>query len=147
MNRRLRIVAEALTWEGTPYHHQACVKGVGVDCAMLLVGIARACGLIAPQWAPQPYSPEWHYHQVAEVLESTILALGGVRYRCLHQRQPGDIVTFRLGVQQPMSHAGVILPEGQILHALAGRSVVRHALRGRWHHALAAAYAFPGSCL
>ena len=32
---RARIVAEAMTWLGTPYHHRGKLKGIGVDCAQL----------------------------------------------------------------------------------------------------------------
>ena len=30
---RERVVAEALSWLGTPYAHRQRLKGVGVDCA------------------------------------------------------------------------------------------------------------------
>ena len=39
------IVAEALTWEGTPFHHQESVKGVGCDCKGLIYGIAKTFDL------------------------------------------------------------------------------------------------------
>lgn len=29
--KNIEAVAEALTWLGTPYHHQGRVKGVGVE--------------------------------------------------------------------------------------------------------------------
>ncbi len=45
---RERIVVEARTWLGTPFHHQGRAKGVGVDCAGVAVGVAKACGL---EWA------------------------------------------------------------------------------------------------
>ena len=31
------LVAEALTWLGTPYHHAGRVKGGGTDCGMLIL--------------------------------------------------------------------------------------------------------------
>ncbi|MDO6044547.1 hypothetical protein Q4P48_08410 [Neisseria gonorrhoeae] len=43
---RARIVEEARSWLGTPYHHHAMVKGAGVDCAMLLVAVYGAVGLL-----------------------------------------------------------------------------------------------------
>lgn len=39
------IYAAAKTWIGTPFHHQGRVKGVGVDCLGLLVGVARELDL------------------------------------------------------------------------------------------------------
>lgn len=38
------IVAEARTWVGTRYHHQAMKKRVGVDCVGLIVGVGKALG-------------------------------------------------------------------------------------------------------
>ncbi|MBN9249774.1 MAG: hypothetical protein J0I86_04210, partial [Mesorhizobium sp.] len=36
------IVAEALSWLGTPYRHQASSKGVGCDCLGLIRGVWRS---------------------------------------------------------------------------------------------------------
>ena len=44
--QRAAVVAAARSWIGTPYHHAADVKGVGVDCAMLLVRVYSDLGLI-----------------------------------------------------------------------------------------------------
>ena len=38
---REQIVTTARSWLGTPYQHQARCKGVGVDCAGLIVGVAK----------------------------------------------------------------------------------------------------------
>ena len=38
---RQMVVAEARSYLGTPFHDQARVKGVGIDCLGLLVGIAK----------------------------------------------------------------------------------------------------------
>jgi cell wall-associated NlpC family hydrolase len=38
---RTHIVALAREWLGTPYHHQASLKGVGTDCVGLVRGIWR----------------------------------------------------------------------------------------------------------
>ena len=73
---RAQICAEALTWLGTPFHHLACVKHVGVDCAMLLYGVGRAVGLVSAMWSPPIYSPEWHLHRTEPLLEQTIVGFG-----------------------------------------------------------------------
>ena len=41
------VVKEAYSWIGTPYHHQAMIKGVGVDCALILLAVFREAGLIS----------------------------------------------------------------------------------------------------
>lgn len=45
MTTRAQIVAEARTWIGTPYQHQASLKGVGCDCIGLIIGVARVLGI------------------------------------------------------------------------------------------------------
>lgn len=43
---RTDVVTAARTWIDTPFHHQARLKGVGVDCVGLVIGVARELGLI-----------------------------------------------------------------------------------------------------
>lgn len=37
-----KIVKEARSWVGTPYHHQAATKRYGVDCVGLIVGVGKS---------------------------------------------------------------------------------------------------------
>jgi hypothetical protein len=39
MDIRSQIVEEAKSWVGTPFVHEACVKGVGVDCCTILSSV------------------------------------------------------------------------------------------------------------
>lgn len=48
MPSHLDVIAEARSWIGTPYHHQQCAKGHGVDCARLVEGVGVALGLMPP---------------------------------------------------------------------------------------------------
>ena len=52
------IVAEARAWIGTPYRHQASLKGVGCDCLGLLRGVWRAVVGGEPE-GPPPNSADW----------------------------------------------------------------------------------------
>ena len=52
------IVAAARGWIGTPYLHQASVKGAGCDCLGLLRGVWRELAGEEPEAAP-PYSQDW----------------------------------------------------------------------------------------
>ncbi|MGH7053678.1 MAG: hypothetical protein ACREFA_07660, partial [Stellaceae bacterium] len=40
------VVAEAESWIGTPFHHEAAVRGAGVDCLNLLAEVYCAAGFI-----------------------------------------------------------------------------------------------------
>ena len=44
--RRTAVINEARQWLGTPYHHQASLKGVGCDCIGLIKGVGDAFGLM-----------------------------------------------------------------------------------------------------
>lgn len=129
--KRDEVVREAKSWLGTPYHHQAFVKGAGVDCGFLLICIYHACGLI--DWIdPRPYPHDWHLHRSAEMY------LGWVeRYAMKVDRAPkaGDIVLFKFG--RCISHGGIMLNDHDIIHAYIGLGVVigdinKEPLRGRY---------------
>jgi NlpC/P60 family putative phage cell wall peptidase len=146
-NQPGRICDLALSWVGTPYHHYACVKGVGVDCAMLLVGIAREAGIVAHDWSPDWYAQHWHLHQTTE-LYATMLGAQGATRKTLEAACPGDILLFRWLPQQPASHAAILLPADTIVHARAARNprhaIVRHEpLSAAYQSRLAAVYAWP----
>ena len=80
------IVAEARTWLGTPFQHQARLKGVGVDCAGVPVGIARALKL--PYADAQGYSRIPSQGQFRGVLAACLDVID------LADVQPGDLMSF-----------------------------------------------------
>ena len=47
MPSRDDIVAEARTWLGTPWQHQGRLKGVGTDCAGVVLGVGVAVGAVS----------------------------------------------------------------------------------------------------
>ena len=114
MSNRTDILAEARTWIGTPYHHQACAKGVGVDCGMLIVGVGVALGLM-PMLPPELRT----YGRLPnpEKMRSTIMQfmdpVDGIP-------QPGDALYMGWRVGMPM-HMGILtdLHGRGILHSLA----------------------------
>lgn len=114
--QRAAVVAEAMTWLRTPYHHQASIKGAGVDCAMILVEVYHACGLI-PKIDPRPYPPDWHFHRDEERY------LGWIEQHA-HEVEiphPGDIALYKFG--RCVSHAAIIINWPTIIHAYKGEGV------------------------
>lgn len=115
---RLEIVREALSWIGTPYHHAAGIKGVGADCVWLLIRVFQSCGLLETNFDAGDYPRDWHLHRSQE------LYLAGIKANCLPAAEPwgvGDILTYRFG--RCVSHGGIYIGAGKIVHALAGREV------------------------
>lgn len=56
MITRTDIVTCARGWLGTPFHHAMHVKGLGVDCIGLLLGIAKELNLFPASFSLPPYS-------------------------------------------------------------------------------------------
>jgi cell wall-associated NlpC family hydrolase len=55
---RADVIAEARTWLDTPYLHQHRAKGHGVDCAGLVIGVARELGIVARDFDVNGYPRE-----------------------------------------------------------------------------------------
>ena len=117
MNIRERIVAAALDWNGTPFHHQGRVKGAGVDCLQLLVAVYSEVGLL-PAVDTGHYPWDWHYHR-SEERYLTAVASHAAR---VDIPQPGDLALFRFG--RCVSHAAIVLDWPRCIHAYFGQGVV-----------------------
>lgn len=112
---RTAIVAEARSWVGTPYHHHGRVKGVGVDCAQILLAVyADALGL-APSFDVGQYSTQWHLHRSEEIYLEWLSRAGA---RQVDEPQPGDIAMFQFG--RTFSHSAIHTGDGLVVHAYAG---------------------------
>lgn len=115
---RARIVAEAMSWLGTPFHTGAQVKGAGVDCANLLSGVYQAVGLI-PKGMPLPsYSASWFLHQA----DNRFLDELEKYAHCVPSPEPGDVAMFRFG--RAVSHGGIIVSWPTIIHARGDSNVL-----------------------
>ncbi|MDE3132294.1 MAG: C40 family peptidase, partial [Acidobacteriota bacterium] len=117
---RARVVAEALSWLGTPYHHRARLKGVGVDCAQLPIAVFADAGLIEA-FDTGDYPADWHLHRDEERYAGFVLRYAdGIAQ---DEAQPGDLVLFRYG--RAFSHGAILTAPGQVVHAVRkDRSVV-----------------------
>ena len=53
---KTRVVTVARSWIGTPFHHLARVRGAGVDCIGLVIGVARELALVPADFDVQGYA-------------------------------------------------------------------------------------------
>ena len=135
-----RIVAEALTWVGTPYRHQGRVRGVGCDCLGLLLGIWLDVYGCLPE-APGAYAPDWAEAGGAErFLEA---ARRYCREKTVTDMAAGDLLLFRWRDNLPAKHAGILVAPGRFVHAYQGASVVASALVPQWRRRIAGVFSFP----
>ncbi|MCA3561488.1 MAG: C40 family peptidase [Aestuariivirga sp.] len=136
-----RIVAAARGWIGTPYLHQASLKGVGTDCLGLVRGVWREVVGEEPE-TPPPYQPGW-----AEMGGGEAMAEAARRHLteipCTDYRS-GDVLLFRWRPRLPAKHCGIAAPGGAMVHAQEGAAVAEVALSAWWLRRLAFAFRFPG---
>jgi cell wall-associated NlpC family hydrolase len=107
---REKIVAEVKTWLHTKWHHEARLKGVGVDCGMLLIEVYANCGLIE-HLTPPHYPPDFMMHRSEEWFMQTIMAHAFEVFDSM----PGDAILYRHG--RIYSHGGIVVKWPQIIHA------------------------------
>lgn len=138
---RADVVAEARSWISTPWVHQQRTKGVAVDCAGLVIGVARALGLVDPDFDINGYTraPDGTLlRRCAEVMQPVQQ----------HAMQPGDVLVIatdsepaHMGILGNYRHGGLSL-----IHAAQGgkNRVVEHRLMFASNLRFVAAYALPG---
>lgn len=119
MITREAIVAEALSWCSTPWHHEAHIKGVGVDCAQLLRIVLNNCGAnIRPT---DHYPRDWHLHREQERFMLFVLE------HCVEIDEedllPGDMILWRFG--RCFSHGGFFIGGTRIVHAIVRERITR----------------------
>ncbi len=140
MIAREQIVAAARAWVGTPYHHQASVKGAGCDCLGLIRGVWRELLGAEPEAMPA-YTRDWGDVTGAEPLlaaaRRNLIAIDAA------STLAGDVLVFRMraGVAK---HAGILASAETFIHAVEDEGVAEIGLTRWWRRRLAAAFAFPG---
>ena len=134
------LVAEARSWIGTPYRHQACTKGAGADCLGLVRGIWRALHGEEPE-KPAAYSPNW-----AEECGEETLRDAARRHLIEIDKavvEAGDIVLIRIKERAPAKHAAVMSGPATIIHAYDRHAVAECSLPDAWRRRIAYAFRFP----
>lgn len=115
---RKAVVAEAMTWLGTPYHNCGRIKGAGVDCGMILAEIYERAGVL-PHVEIEPYPFDWHLHRSEEKYLNTISQYA---HPIQGPPQPGDIALYKFG--RCVSHGAIVIQWPQVLHAYVHLGVV-----------------------
>ncbi len=141
MVRRAEIVRAARAWIGTPYHHQASVRGVGADCLGLLRGVWRDLYGTEAE-VPPAYTRDW-----AEADGREALMAGAARHLTRVTKtdmRRGDVVLFRLRDGLPAKHVGVLATPATFIHAVEGAPACEVVMQGWWRRRIAAVFAFPG---
>lgn len=126
---RAAIVAEALTWMGTPFHDRAGVKAAGVDCLHFIVRVYAAVGVIQ-DFDPPVYSAQWFQHR-DEPLFLDGLAMYAHRVEIA---EPGDIAMFNFG--RHAAHGAIVIDHYTMIHAYKPAGEVLREPRAAHDHRL-----------
>lgn len=121
--QRGRVVAEALSFQGTLFHHRGRCKirrdmegkvldRGGVDCAQFPYLVYHACGLV-PFMELQDYPADWFLHHDEERYLATVLEYAHE----VPNPRPGDMAVWRIG--RCYAHGAIIIDPGwpSIVHA------------------------------
>lgn len=137
-------MAAARGWTGTPYRHQASVKGAGCDCLGLLRGVWREVVGPEPE-TPPAYTADWAEAPGGAAAEAMAEAarrhMNEIR---LAEAREGDAVLFRMRANGPAKHAAILAGKDRMIHAWSGRAVVETSLGRWWRARMAFAFRFPG---
>lgn len=140
MTTRAAIVREAREWIDCPYHHQARVKGVGVDCAGLVIGVARGVGIVPAGFDVNGYARQPDGVSLLRHCRQWMVQID------VSEMQEGDVIVTRFetdpchfAILADYQHGGL-----SMIHAVRGRGVMEHRLDRTNMARVVAAFALPG---
>jgi len=128
MATRKQILDEARTWIGTPYHHQGRLKGVGVDCAGLIVMVGKELGLSSfdvegYSSSPDPVAMSKYLHDNLDRVH-------------VDDMQVGDVLWLKVEVDpQHLAIVTATSPRTMMIHSfsmIGVRKTVEHGLGDYW---------------
>lgn len=139
-------LGEARLWLGTPYRHQASLRGVGCDCLGLLRGVWRGLYGHEPEAVP-PYAGAWAESAppgtdpLTEAASRHLSAVPGP----LADASPraGDVLLFAFRRHLPARHCAIATGDGGMIHAHDGAVVAEVALTAWWRRHLTGVFRFP----
>ena len=138
---RSEIVRAARSWIGTPYHHQASLRGIGTDCLGLVRGVWRTLYGCEPVALPS-YTPDWAEASGCEtLLEAARKHLIPVD---IAKPKQGDILLFRLKQSLPAKHVAILGSTVTMIHAVEHAPVSEVPFSQWWQRRLAGVFSFPG---
>jgi cell wall-associated NlpC family hydrolase len=121
---RKRITDEALSWIDTPYHLGSRIKGVGIDCATLILQVMVNAGVFTDERLGT-YGHDWWCHTSEDqyaiaVLRHAKKVLEGICYRST-QVDPGNIILGKVARSAVLNHGAIVIVYPMVVHAISPR--------------------------
>jgi NlpC/P60 family putative phage cell wall peptidase len=137
---REKIISCSIGWVGTPYHHNASIRGVGADCSGLVRGVWRELSGLDLR-SEHPYEPNWHLRSgVGELL------LDGLNKHFVKLESQllkgGDIVCILFRQDYPCNHCGIMMGGRRMLHVVRGGPACIIDLTDWWSEKIVCGFRF-----
>ena len=133
----LDVVAQARSWLGTPFRHQGRLKGVGVDCAGLIIGVGHNFGLSDFDYRTYSHMPDGK--TMRRICKENLDSVSDMRL--------GDVLLMKFKIHP--QHLAIVGDGGtpfSIIHAYAeARKCVEHRLDQVWMARICGIYRFKGT--
>jgi NlpC/P60 family putative phage cell wall peptidase len=130
------ILSAARSWLGTPWRHQGRLKGIGVDCGGLIIGVGKELGLL-----------DFDTHAYGRIPDGQKLRALCAEHLVPNpgsEIAPGDILLMRF-TRHPQ-HLALVGDRGEpfsLIHAYADAGIcVEHGADPTWRRRIVAAYSF-----
>lgn len=139
MTTRADIVREARTWIGTRFHHQGRLKGVGCDCAGLVIGVANALGIA-------DYQEPATYGRRPSGFDMQFECARNLDLRPVGELRPGNVALMAFGdYPQHLAIVSDLEPGGGLIHCYTQvRRCVEHHLTAEWKARIRTVYSYRG---
>jgi NlpC/P60 family putative phage cell wall peptidase len=128
------IFTQARTWIGTPFHHQARLKGKGCDCLGLIVGVVDELGLQDSNGMKLAAYDEVTYSKEPDGAYLIQKLTGLLEEVPIAEARAGDLALFK--IRENPQHLAILSDyEGGLgmIHSFApSRRVVEHRLDDEW---------------
>lgn len=131
------VIREARALCGTPFHHQARVPGVGIDCVG--VGVCVACALGIDVIDSTDYQRRPNRKDPDHLLRYLRMNLDPVS-----TPRPGDVLAFTFRSTGLVYHIGIMTAENRMVHAWSGGRKVVEVPLDDWAGSLHSAWCFRG---
>lgn len=140
MERTEQAVELARTWLDTPYLHQACLKGVGVDCVGLIRGIYHEMYGVEPPELIK-YSADWGDSNGNE--DMLVAARKYLEPVPLDQVDAGHVVLMRWQKHRVAKHSMIMTGKTTAIHAYNRAPVIEIDLHKWWLDKIVYAFTWP----
>lgn len=135
-----RVVDLARSWIGTPYHHQASLKGIGCDCIGLIRGVWRELYGDEAEEIPA-YSRDW-----GDVSGDDDLIGAANRHLIAVSKadlRDGCVFAIRWRGSASAKHVCIMSRDGRFIHGYEKSGVVETTLSPLWRTLIVGVWRYP----